>query len=128
MSGYLLDTSVIIEYLRGNKDWVERLNGLEGEITSSYVCLAELYEGITRDTKSGVESRVLKFFRSMTEVYGLDAKIAENFGELRAGLRKSGKMIEDMDLLVAATCKTYGLVLVTVNKSHFQRIFGLEVI
>jgi len=128
MTRYLVETSVIIEYLRGNTEWVEKLNNLDGEICSSYVCLAELYEGIARDTKGGAEAKILKFFRSLTEVYGIDTKIAENFGRLRADLKRSGKVIEDMDILVAATCKTYGLVLVTVNKSHFQRIFGLEVI
>ena len=128
MNRYLVDTSVIIEFLRGNKGWVEKLNDLKGEMSSSFVCLAELYEGITRDTKVGAESRVIKFFRSMTEVYGLDGRIAENFGRVRAGLRKSGEMIEDMDILVAATCMANNLTLVTKNTKHFARVKGLSLL
>ena len=51
----------------------------------------------------------------------------ETFGELKASLEKSGKIIDDMDLLIASTALTRNLVLVTNNEKHFNRINGLEI-
>lgn len=128
MKKYLLETSVIIEYLRGNKEWVKKIDELEGETVSSYVCLAELYEGIARDTKGGARKKVLGLFKSLSYVYPVDGGVAEAFGKLRAELKKSGRVIEDMDLLVAATCLVTGSILVTENKKHFERVAGLEIL
>ena len=51
----------------------------------------------------------------------------DTFGELKAKLEKSGKTIDDMDLLIGSTALTHNLILVTNNISHFERIEGLEI-
>ena len=53
--------------------------------------------------------------------------IMNTFGELKAYLSKSGKIITDMDLLIASTAITHNLILVTNNEKHFQRIEELEI-
>ena len=42
-------------------------------------------------------------------------------------LKNQGKLIEDADILVAATAIYKELVVVTDNERHFRRIKGLEV-
>jgi predicted nucleic acid-binding protein len=49
------------------------------------------------------------------------------FGQLKANLSKNGKIIADMDLLIASTAITHNLILVTNNEKHFQKIEELEV-
>lgn len=128
MTTYLLDTSVIIDYLRGKPDAVKLLDTTEGEFFSSYICLAEIYEGIHRgENKEKMADVVITFFSSLSGMYGIDENIAKKFGEIRADLKKKGKVIEDLDLLLAATCLTHGLTLMTYNQKHFSRIKNLFV-
>jgi predicted nucleic acid-binding protein len=126
---YFLDSSVIISILRRNRVVVNYLNDLDVGFDSSYVCLAEIYEGVinSNSPKSNLEA-VNKIFKSFGKVYGLDQKIAWSFGELRAKLRNEGNLIEDIDLLIAATCFAYNLTLFTQNPKHFTRIRDLEII
>lgn len=128
MKSYLVDTSVIIDYLRGKKHVVELLNNLEGEITSSYFCLSELYEGVYRvKDREQAKKPIDTFFTSLSEIYSLDEPVAEKFGQLRAVLKQKGTIIEDIDLYLAATCLVYNLTLVTLNKKHFSHIDSLNI-
>jgi len=125
---YLLDTSVIIDYLRGKDETVNLVNSLDGDITSSYISLAELYEGIHRvKNNSEIESKIINFFASLANIYGLDHKTAGIFGQIRAELKIKGNVIEDLDILIAATCIANNLILVTHNQKHFSRIKELKI-
>lgn len=127
MTSYLLDTSIIIDYLRGKEIVVELLNNLEGEFFSSYISLAEIYEGIYRVTnKEQLSNEVTRFFSTLSGIYGIDENIAKKFGEIRADLKKKGVLIEDLDILLAATCLVYDLTLITLNQKHFSRIDDLS--
>lgn len=129
MKRYLVETSVIVSFLRGKPEAVEVLEALTGELTSSFVCLAELYEGVARSKeKTQAEKGVGDFFAGLSEVYGLDEEIAKSFGFIRASLKRGGKVIEDLDILLAATCLAHNLVLVTFNPRHFSRIESLPVL
>lgn len=126
---YFVETSVIIDFLRGNNQAVKSLGDLEGDVTSSFVCLAELYEGVYRSTNKGkLESHILTYFKGLSQIFGVDEAIASKFGELRAELKTKGNIIEDMDLLIASTCLAYGLVLITRNTKHFARVKGLDIV
>ncbi len=125
---YFVETSVIVDFLRGDKKSIKLLDGLEGDVTSSFVCMAELYEGVHRSSnKEKLENYVLTYFKSLSQVFGLDEIIAGKFGEVRSRLKSQGNIIEDMDLLIAATCLAYGLVLITKNTKHFSRVEGLDI-
>lgn len=129
MKRYFLDTSVIIAYLQGEEKIVEKVDNIDGELISSYVCLAELYEGIYRvKEQQQVEKQVLEFFSGLTSVIGLDEEIARMFGNLRKTLKQKGMIIEDMDLLVAATSIVNNASLVTLNVKHFERIEKLQIL
>lgn len=129
MKTYLIDTSVIINYLRDKESAVETINNLEGELASSYICLAELYEGISRvREKDKAEKDVLNFFAGLSQVYGVDNDTAKHFGQIRAHLKAKGEVIEDLDILLAATCVANSLTLITANPKHFSRVPNLEIL
>ena len=128
MKTYFLDTSVIIDYLRGKEESVTLVNKLKGKLVSSHICLSELYEGIYRSKNNNAESTVLEFFSGLSKTYGLNQKIAQEFGNLRKNLKQKGEIIEDLDIMIAATCIVYGLTLVTLNKKHFARIKKLNIV
>ncbi|KKP61451.1 MAG: putative ribonuclease VapC [Candidatus Levybacteria bacterium GW2011_GWA2_37_36] len=128
MKTYFLDTSVIIDYLRGKEEQVTLINELKGKLVSSYICLSELYEGIFRSKNKNAESTILEFFSGLSKTYGLNQKIAQEFGSLRKNLKQRGEIIEDLDIMIAATCLVYNLSLVTLNKRHFSRVKGLDIV
>lgn len=128
MKSYFIETSVIIDYLRGKDEATQLVNSLYGELSSSYLCLAELYEGIYRTTQRESHEEIVKtFFHSLDHVYSLNEKIAHKFGELRAYLKGKGSIIEDIDIFIAATCIVYDLELVTCNNKHFSHIPDLKI-
>jgi len=47
--------------------------------------------------------------------------------EIYSDLRKKGELIDDIDILIAGIAKANNLVLVTHNRSHFERIMDLEI-
>ena len=53
--------------------------------------------------------------------------IIETFGHLKATLEKTGRIVADMDLIIASTALTHNLVLVTNNEKHFQHVPELQV-
>ncbi|MGB9883017.1 MAG: type II toxin-antitoxin system VapC family toxin [Microgenomates group bacterium] len=129
MNNYFLDTSVIIDYLRGKEEAVKKIKELDGNLTSSYICLSELFEGVYRSKqKEKVKNIILNFFNSLNTVFTIDEKIAEKFGQLRKQLKEKGEAIEDIDIFIAATCIINNLILVTYNKKHFSRIKDLKII
>jgi predicted nucleic acid-binding protein len=129
MKRYLLDTSIIVAILRYKPGAADYVTGLAGELNTSYISVAELYEGINRvENKKIVEKGVLDFCAGLSEVFGLDLEIAQKFGEIKSRLLKKGNVIEDLDMLIAATAMAGNMALVTLNAKHFERIEGLEVI
>jgi predicted nucleic acid-binding protein len=128
MTGYLVDTSVIVGYLRGKDEAVNLLDSLAGELNSSYICLAELYEGIARaKNPDKAEEGLQTFFNSLSNIYTVDEAVANQFGRLRAHLKKQGKVIEDLDLLIAVTAIVHDLTLLTFNKKHFSHVENLKI-
>ncbi|MCP4656082.1 MAG: type II toxin-antitoxin system VapC family toxin [bacterium] len=47
--------------------------------------------------------------------------------EIYAKLKSRGELIDDMDILIAATALENRLILVTENADHFQRITDIKV-
>lgn len=128
MKQYLLDTSVIIAYLRHKPGITEYISGLDAILTTSYVCVAELYEGVNRVIdKKTAETGVLDFCSGLSEIYGLDLETAMKFGEIKAELQSKGQVIDDIDILIAATCLVHNLTLFTLNLKHFVNIENLQV-
>ena len=129
MKSYFLDTSVIINFLiRGKRGDIDLVNSIDGELTSSYICLAELYEGIFRTkNRNEEENTILRFFTKLNNIFGIDHQTAQKFGQIRADLKTRGKVIGDIDTLIAATCIVHDLTLITHNPKHFARILELKI-
>ncbi len=124
---FLLDTDTCVFWLRGHWSIRHRMSAIEPEATGiSVVTLAELLYGAAWSAQPEANRQTVDDFASGTTVLGIDARIAYTFGGLKADLRRQGDLIEDFDLLIAATALTYGLTLVTNNAVHFGRIPGLS--
>ena len=124
---YLLDTTWIVEYLRGNADVISRVQALQdGALAVSLVSVAELYEGVFRSQDPVRNEAALKSFLEGVTVLGLTEDICVFYGRERARLYQEGNVVGAIDLLIAATALTHNLTLLTADRD-FERVEGLMV-
>ena len=124
---YLIDTDWVIHYLHAHPVIVTRLDELQPQgLALSIISLAELYEGVyySRDPEGDAQD-LNNFLRGVT-VLGLDEAVVQIFGRERGRLRAAGTLIGDFDLLIAATALQHNLTLLTNNRSHFERVAGVQ--
>lgn len=58
---------------------------------------------------------------STLDIVGLDRPAARQFGQHKAALRRSGEILADADLMIAAIAVARGAELATGNVRHFRR-------
>ena len=124
---YMLDTDTVSFLVRKNPSIVRNLVKHEDdEICISAITYAELRFGLE---KRGSE----KLFNEVSTVMGkvsivnFDDSQSELYGKIRLELEKTGTVIGDMDMLIAAAAFSSGAILVSHNKKHFSKIKGLKV-
>ncbi len=127
---YLFDTDAISEVLkpRPAPAYVQWLSAVAREDQlASAVSIGELFKGAYRSQAS---ERHLKNIRERVlpavTVLPFDTDVAPVFGEISAQLEGIGQRLADADLQIAATALHHGLILVTGNLRHFERVTDLE--
>jgi len=125
---YLLDTNVLVDYLRKNVRINEDI--LESGAGISILTQGELYYGAFKSKAPEVN---LVLIDDMISEYGfpvidIDDKAVLEYARVKANLEEKGKRLEDLDLLIAASALSIKLTLVTRNVKHFERIKGLKLL
>jgi tRNA(fMet)-specific endonuclease VapC len=124
---YLLDTDTCVAWLRRNAAVRRRVTAVgPASLAVSIVTVAELRYGASCSAQVDANHQAIDGFLSGVTVVGLDPAIARQFGDMKAGLRAQGQLLEDADLFIAATALAYQLTLVTNNTQHFARITSLQ--
>ena len=118
----LIDTDVLVDYLRDFAPAVEYLESLEEDLCTSSIVVAELYGGV----REGKERQALESLLSVFELKPIDPELAERGGLLRRDYGpKHGTGLADA--LIAATAQHSGAVLVTLNAKHFPMLQNVVV-
>lgn len=120
-SGLLIDTSILINYSKKKK--IE-------EIISNSISVITLVEFLRYFRKKEDRTEVKKTLEDLFSVVFIDNDIIDNYCGLYNELKKEGRLIEDADLLIAATAISKNLVLWTENRKHFERLtnYGLRLL
>ena len=127
MNGYLLDTDIVVFFLRNKKNIAEHLALLSpNDIFVSAVTVAELEYG-NRCSGRYEENKwmVDRFLSSVNIVPFSDA--IHLYAEERYRLRMLGQSIEDFDLLIGCTAVSDNLIMVTNNAKHYSRIKDIRI-
>jgi tRNA(fMet)-specific endonuclease VapC len=95
-------------------------------VCTSSVVVGELELGAARRASRTLR-RQLDAFYSGLEVLAYDVEAARRYGRLAAVLLDDGVPIGVEDTMVAAHAMSRGLVLVTHNRRHFERVSGLRI-
>lgn len=118
----LLDTDIVIEYLRGSDKAAEYLEGLAGELLLSTISVAELWSGV----KGEKEKQALDQFLLAFRLVAVDEGIAKNGGILRQEYARSHG-IGLADAIIAATALQEEAKLISFNARHYPMIEELEI-
>ena len=113
----LLDSSVLIDVLRGQKSRRELLARLVSDghhLKTTVVNVAEIYMGI----RLGEAPRIEALF-ALLDCYALDAETAKQAGMLKSTWGKKGVTISLPDAIVAAIAIDQNCVLATDNRKDF---------
>lgn len=127
---YSLDSDVVIEFLKGNQEIIDKINNLENKGIRFFITpivLCELYEGAYKSTHVEKDLELIDNFLIRIEVLNFLIEGSRLFGKVKALLRKKGKPTQDFDLLTASLTLSNDLILITRNKKHFENIPNLKV-
>ena len=117
MAEYLLDTTIIIDHLRGDKkvnSYLEEI-GNRGDIAGCCcINITETYTGMKDKEKEKTD----KFIESLY-YFEVTKEIARLAGKLKQKYVQKGKTLATTDVIIAATAIAYGLILITKNIKHY---------
>jgi predicted nucleic acid-binding protein len=118
---FLLDTDVLVDFLRGYTKAVAFVNAQSSRIILSSIVVAELYAGVKGDE----EQAALDNFVSLFRIVPVGADIAKAGGLYKRDYGKSHG-VGLADAILAATAETENAVLKTLNTKHYPMLQGLR--
>jgi len=109
----LIDTSVLIDHFK-------RRTHLElwGNAIST-ITLLEFLRGVPGEER---RKMFLKELQKLFKIEEIDGPVVLTYCRLYRALKRNGELIEDADLLIAATAIARGYTLWTRNIKHFKRL------
>lgn len=120
----LLDTTVVVDHLRGDEAAVDLLRGLveqDDVLAASEIVRFELAAGVRDDELPALE----QFFSAVSWV-AIGEEVARAAGALARKYRRAHSGIDDADYLIAATSLLLEAELLTTNVRHFPMLPGLR--
>jgi tRNA(fMet)-specific endonuclease VapC len=125
----MLDTNTCIYLAKHRpKSVVKRFDELElGQVCISSIAYAELRFGCEGSVRREASLDALSAMLGPVEIHPFDSEAAEAFGRVRIALKRQGRPIGPFDTLIAAHALSLGCILVTNNRSEFERVDGLAV-
>ena len=115
MKGYLLDTSFLIDLMKQNPNALAVHSRIKGKERTSVLCAYELFKYSKTAAQLILKKDTIPFEKNDT------FEAARIFRKLR----RAGNIIPEIDIMIAGTAVSRGLILVT-RDDHFKRVMGLN--
>ena len=123
----LLDTDTCIGLLKGDDAVVASWRACMEQCALPSMVVGELYYGAFKSRIRAKElERVDRFVEIFKEVKP-STRSMRRFGEIKASLERKGVRLADADIIIGSIAIEEGLVLVTGNVRHYDRIEGLAI-
>jgi tRNA(fMet)-specific endonuclease VapC len=126
MSGkFLLDTNIVIAIF-AKEAVVQASLANATEVFIASIVLGELYYGAYKSSRVTENVGKINEFAANNSILVCNTRTAEEYGQIKNGLRAKGRPIPENDIWIAALAKQYGLTLVT-RDGHFGEVGGLTI-
>jgi tRNA(fMet)-specific endonuclease VapC len=116
----LLDTNVVVAHLRTDPDLTARLRATPA-LYLPWVVLGELHYGALRAQRREAQLALIRDFLQTTTLLMPDQSTSETYGQVKAELAETGRLIPDNDIWIAAMARQFDLPLVT-RDAHFAAV------
>ena len=127
MEKYLLDTNIIIFYLKGKYKLNEKLRQVELQnCCISEITLAELKYGAECSDQIDKNKKMVDDFAKEITIVPIFNSLSV-YAKEKARLKKSGVILDDFDILIGSTAIANNLILVTDNKKHLSRLSNIKI-
>jgi predicted nucleic acid-binding protein len=127
---HLLDTSVYCQPIKPRplvavqERWAARG---DDTLAVSTISEAELLYGLEWKKSQKLTALYDALLKDRLRTLVVDSGVARHFASLKAWARVSGRVLSDLDLLIAATARTHGLTVATLNVRDFSNLPGVSV-
>ncbi len=124
-----LDTNILTAFFKNNPRVVQRFKKYLETFGRPTINIISYYEILRGFKDLGSERKIQEFrqFIEQCEIVSITSETIEKASEIYVSLKKTGTLIGDADILIAAIALTEGLVLVTDNVEHFKRVKDLKI-
>ena len=126
----LLDTDILIGFLRNNEEAVNKISRLLAKhviLFTTSINTAELYFGAYLSEKSQENLKAVEKLTKIINIIPFELNHSKIYGELRSDLQKKGEIINELDIFIATIAIEKDLPIITRNSKHFERIMKLTV-
>jgi len=130
---HVLDTTALSAAMRYESALMEFLRPLRpGDVATAPPAVAEIEYRIERLPVGSRKRELLEAERArlLATIAVLDwtPEASRHFGRMKTHLERSGELIDDFDMAIAAVAAAHDATVVTANLVHFTRIPGLRVL
>ena len=123
---HMLDTNTVSHLIKGNESVAQRLVKIPmASLCISAVTEGEMLFGLAKRPEETRLHRVVREFLRRVDVLAWDTATAEVYGNLRARLEASGKILGSLDLLIGSHAVATNSILVTSDNA-FSMIDDLK--
>lgn len=127
--GYLLDTCVVSDFVKGEENTLKRLkSNPPNDIFISSLTVMELKYGLAINPQRAIKIQsLIETFLSSITVLDFGVEEAEQAAQIRSTLKAAGTPIGAYDVLIAATALARNHTIVTSNVREFQRVPNIKI-
>jgi tRNA(fMet)-specific endonuclease VapC len=120
----LIDTTVAVDFLRGERQTVSRLKSIQARADSMGISSVSLFELLypLRHRKLVVQERAVRSFVHQLSLLALDSEAADEAAEIMGALSRIGQPVNALDVLIAGTAVANGAETILSSDEDFQKI------
>lgn len=125
----ILDTDILSALMRKNPNVIAKAKTYLDQYAQFTISIITRYEILRGLKAKGAVQQEARFeqFCERNRVLSISDEVIVEAAAIYADLYKTGELIGDADILIAATALMNGFGVATNNEDHFRRITGLHI-
>ncbi len=124
---YVLDTNIVSHFIKDSGPVCNKITSLPmSQLGISAITEGELLFGLAKKPEATQLKMLVHEFLIRIDVLPWDSTIAQCYGKLRANMQSKGRILGNLDMLIAAHALALNRILIT-NDRAFSQVEGLKI-